>query len=76
VYGEVPPAAALAVMLPVGAHALEPIVDAIEMETPVGCVTIADTLAVHPLLSVAVMVYVPPLRLEAVRLVPPDGVQL
>src|SRR6185437_80675 len=39
-----------------------------------GCVIIAEAVAVHPLASVTVTVYVPALRLLAVALVPPLGV--
>jgi hypothetical protein len=38
------------------------------------CVMVADAVAIHPLLSVTVIVYVPALT-EAVRPVPPVGDQ-
>ena len=39
----------------------------------VGWLIVTEAVAVHPLLSVTVIVYVPKLRLEAVRFVPPEG---
>jgi hypothetical protein len=39
----------------------------------VGCVMVADAVAVQPLLSVTVMVYIPALRPVAVALVSPLG---
>ena len=68
--------AALAVALPL----LFPlqsrsVCDAIVIDKAVGWVIVAEAVAIHPLLSVAVIVYVPALSLEALSLVPPLGVQ-
>ena len=76
-YGKVPPVAAFAVMLPV-LFPLQRMLVCDAIVTPsaeAGWVIATEAEAVHPWLSVTVMVYVLAVRLEAVNPFPPLGVQ-